>query len=234
VKTIRAANPRRAAIFGALLLILSLVLLLFARDVIRELVVLPLSYLAWLAGIFFNTAPQIFFWIGLVFVLLLMAYRSLSIRRKDLAEPPPELAELAWDTRRSGQVVFWTNRVHLMRQAHSVFYENSFHQTLGRLLLDLLAYRYRMTPNQVENHLRESSLDVPADVRDYALYSLRRLDPAPVRFWQVPFNALEKAFDTLFRGKRGWRAARPDDPRIVKILKYMEDELEVFDDHTGQ
>lgn len=234
MKTIRAANPRRAAIFGALLLILSLALLLFARDAIRELVVLPLSYLAWLAGIFFDTAPQIFLWIVLVFVLLMMAYRSLALRRKEVAEPPPELAELAWETRHSGQVAFWTNRVHLMRGTHSTYYENSFNQTLGRLLLDLLAYRYRMTPNQVEDHLREGSLDVPADVREYALYSLRRLEPAHARFWQTTWGALVEVFDAVFRGRRGGQAARPDDPRITAILKFMEDELEVFDDHTGQ
>jgi len=69
-------------------LVLALVLAIALQDVIRETVIVPLAYLWWVLGIYYNAFPQMVLWICLVVIVLLMLFGSLSadIERKGHAE----------------------------------------------------------------------------------------------------------------------------------------------------
>lgn len=55
-----------------------LVLAFTLQDIIRETVVIPLAYLWWVLGLYYDAFPQIILWVGLVVIVLLMFFGSLS------------------------------------------------------------------------------------------------------------------------------------------------------------
>lgn len=55
-----------------------LVLAFALQDVIRETVIIPLAYLWWVLGLYYDAFPQIILWVGLVVIVLLMFFGSLS------------------------------------------------------------------------------------------------------------------------------------------------------------
>lgn len=235
----RLANPRRFIVLAVLLLLFSLAVLFWARPLIRELVVLPLSYLFWAAGVFFDTTPQRFFWTALLILSALIAYRSLVGARRVFADPPPELLEADYDRPFRGQVSLWLLKINTLRRSESSYLHSSFEQSVGKLLFDALAYRNRLSVSEVEHRLRENTLDVPPAVRDYALDSLRRLDSEPQSeislLWQ---EIVARIKDWFFKGRE---QSLPPSPRLERdlerlqlVLSFLEKDLEVPSDDTGQ
>lgn len=64
------------ALLGAL--VLALVLAFALQDVIRETLILPLAYLWWVFGIYYNAFPQLILWICLLVIVLLLLFSSLG------------------------------------------------------------------------------------------------------------------------------------------------------------
>ncbi len=245
-------NTRRLAVIIGLFLLLTIALLFFARDVIRELVVLPLSYLFWLIGILIDSTPQIFFWLALLVIAFLLASRSLSRKRKILTMYPPGYT-VPDDPISTGRVNYWMGKEDLLRGRQGGFYSRSFHSALGRLLLDLLMYRYRLAPRQVEKAVREGTLDLPADIRAYVLESLSPPEPARRFFFLNLLDSIVGAvrdwIDQIQAGNLRWgglsKARQPgggrmdkrvarDDPRVKRVLTYIEEELEVPHDKSSR
>jgi hypothetical protein len=236
-------NPRRLAFFGAAIILLSLGLLFFARDLIREVIVLPLAYLVWVVGLFINTTAQMVFWLTLLAIAGLAAYRSLAGRREAVALSPPELAELGMldDPLYHGQVSYWDMRVRWLRTSTSAYFRDTFHHSLGRLLLDTLAHRYRLSPAQVENGLRDGSLSVPPAVRDYAIASLRRMDSGQgglLMRMGVGITGWLRGWFYRMQGADGSSVRDPrlmeDEKRVAVIISFLEEELEVSNDDDGR
>jgi hypothetical protein len=239
---IRAVNPRRLIFFAVLLLLVSVGVLLWMREVIREIFVLPLSYLFFIIGIFVRSTPEIYFWIVVLIFSSLIAYRSLdrkAMKQEQLA--PYEMAELAADPARRGRVYSWLIKYQSMRNNGSEYYSSNFHQSLGRLLLDLLSHRYHLPPLQVEQRLRSDTLAVPPDVREYLLNSLRPREPvrpglmAAIREWFT--RAFQNLLEGRFPQEKYASLNRPEnrvDAQVARIIKYMEEDLEVPHDDSGR
>ncbi len=237
MQNIRSINAKRLVLAAAVLLVILLVLLFYARDVIREVVVLPVSYLFWAGGILLRTTPQFFFWIALLLILALAAFRSLSGKRKETAPTPPELFEMEATRDAGGRVMFWAIKVNLMRQTNGAYYLNTFHNTLGKLLLEVLAHRYRLTSLQVEERLRDGTLNVPPEVREYALTGMGRFEPDQIGFLAYLWRRVREFVNML---TAGMKSSAPetllgrDDSQVARILEYIEEELEVRNDNSGQ
>jgi hypothetical protein len=200
-------------------------------------------------GVIVDTAPQMIFWAAALFFAVLAAYRSLTGRRKALASPPPELAEVSHTRSPGGQVAYWALRVQVMRQSPSPYFTSSFHQMVTRLLMDALSHRYRLTIRQVEDGLRDGTLDVPAEVRDYALNGLRRFDTENRPFFADLWARITQALNDLLRPNRPQnspqddrnmpgadarnRRISADEQMVLVVVNYLEKELEVSNDDTG-
>ncbi len=193
---------RRFVIFAVVFILISIIMLFWARDVIREVVVLPLSYLFYLAGIIIDYTPQIFFWIVLLLIGLRIAYLSISRKKtKDEAELALYRRPIGDSPVTSGRVWFWLNKVHLYRSGRGAYYSNTFHQALSQTLFQLLAYRYHTTVPQVTESVKDGTLALPQDIREYALECLMYNERAKVGFWNLTrewmASALRKAFSRL-------------------------------------
>lgn len=230
-------NTKRLIITAGAFIILSAVLLFWARDVIRELVVNPISYLVWLFGILIRVTPQIFFWLSLLVISLMIAYRSVSAKRKVYAQLPGVLPEQATGPASSGRVEYWANKVHLMRNARSAYFQSTFHLALNRLLINLLAHRYRVAANQVEERVREGWIDLPPDIREYLLEGSGPRFAGQGSFWYEIWQNIVEWFRSLFYSI--WYANRAipaaaEEQRVIRILEYIEGELEVQNDNAGR
>ncbi len=174
MKRLRSSKPRRLIIFGVTLAVLTFALFFWMREIVHEVVVLPLSYLFFLGGIVVDTTPQVFFWFAMVSIAIYIAYRSLNKRQK-----PGELVlhRIPVDDQpkeSAGRLSFWATKVNILRQHRGSYFLGGFHLTFGRLVIDLISHRYHLTPGQVEERVRDGSLDLPDEVKEYLMYSLSR------------------------------------------------------------
>jgi uncharacterized membrane protein len=97
-------------------LIVTLTLAFTLQDVIRETVIIPLAYLWWVLGLYYDAFPQLILWVGLVVIVLLMFFGSLSsdVVRKRHAENetkslqgPVEGLAISLEKSRKGIYVKW-------------------------------------------------------------------------------------------------------------------------------
>jgi hypothetical protein len=169
----KSPNFQRLAIFLALFILFSAALLIGVRDIIRELVVLPLSYLFWVLGVLINYTPQIFFWLMLLLIVWQIASKTLGRKPKPTLETPLNFMDQANGHVTQGRVTFWKTRIRVFQTTRSEYFSQSFHSALGKMLLDFLAYRYRLAPRQVEDYLKDNPVDLPPEIAQYALECLR-------------------------------------------------------------
>lgn len=227
-------NLKRFAIFALIALVVLVGLLFWARDVIREVIVLPLSYLVWVIGVLVDTTPQVFFWISGAILAALIIISAFTDRPKAMLRTP--LPDLPDRLPGNGRVTYWQVRTRYLRGGQGAYYERMYTSSLNRLLVEMLAYRFRLTGRQVEDQLRAGELAVPPEVRDFVLHNSEQ-------------NRLFGSSSTAFSGIKEWMIEKknvlaqrirrltgeperlaPVDPRIEFILTYMEDELEVSHD----
>jgi hypothetical protein len=236
-------NLRRVITLLALLLVVSVAIFIWLQDVVREVIVLPVSYLLFVAGIVIDTTPQLFFWLSLMLIAFWIAYRSLTTRRRRTLPPqvPPVVDDAFSRNALGGRVTFWDSRVTQMRRHSSIYYQGAFHHSLARLLIELLAHRYRLTPLQAEERLRSGELEVPAEIREYVLNSLSRLEPARGNIFAQIWKTIQATARRWFGGRPGespvggnGRPATPAEAQIARIIQYMEQELEISHDHPSQ
>lgn len=244
---VRIDNPRRLIVFAVLMAVITLVLLFWARQVIHEVFVLPLSYLWWSIKTMLIIVPEIYQWLAVVAISVLIAYRALAGKPKKVAPAPPLLAELDYEQQGTyGRVSYWANKINLIHAGSSAYYQTTFHNVLGRLLVDLLAHRYHLTPNQVEQRLREDPASeqvmpignsLPADVREYVLFSLQRGDFNGSSRWGLLLRRIREVVQALFKPKPRneiLTARAALEPRLARVIQYMEEELEVPNDDSGR
>jgi hypothetical protein len=231
----RFFNTRRVLILSAILLAFSVVMLFWARDLIREVVVLPLSYLFWVFGILVKATPQLFFWISLVTISMIIAYRGLAGKKKVYLARMPVLSDDGDRGEVTGRVSYWMSKVKMAQTGSGSYFKSSFHVAVSRLLLNQLAHRYRLPVSQVEIRLKDGSIRVPDEVRAYALSSINIFDETHSSFLSQLWRLIS---DKL---RNWWMSQRKEtvqnnfvDPQLERVLQYMEEELEVSHDNPGQ
>ncbi len=188
-------NMRRLLITAAVLILISAGLLFWGRDVIREAVVIPISILLWGLRILVQGTPQIFFWIVALLIAGLVAYYSLSGRRKPVAPAPLGVSD-SQPVYTSGRAVFWANKANLLQAGEGGYAESNSHMAVVRLLVDMLAYRYRLPARTVEEQIRDGSLgtlgvpSIPPQVMAYLRGHLVRSEPPAVGSWALAWRSL--------------------------------------------
>lgn len=172
----------RARLFRlALLLLLAALLTPFLKDFIRDVLLLPLLYLAWLARIIFDTIPQVAIWIVFLVVALLVALRSLSggrAARLDTRETPATVV---------GRIESWVRLVDQAGQEHYARWRLA--RELRKLTLVILANEKQLSQEQIRQDLTEGRLDLPPEIQAYlqaSMTSFSHFSPTRFWFWQRP------------------------------------------------
>jgi len=122
-------------------LIVALTLAFALQDVIRKTVVVPLAYLWWVLELYYHAFPQAILWAGLVAIILLMLFGSLSAdeTRKRPVERETKLAH--------GNVE--SLAISLEKAHNGVYVKWLIARRLGKLARDLLIQRGDRTSTKV-------------------------------------------------------------------------------------
>jgi len=197
-----------APLAGLLLVVL---LTLGLRDFVRDTIALPLSYILWFVGIIVRTIPQLWFWAGLLIVILITAMRSLDRERRPSPGAPGKSPYPA-----RGRIAVWAERVNMLLRGK--YSRHRFGYFIGKLILDVMAHEERLNYRDVERRLQQSDIDVPQAVRDYLISRLR---PAHTEARPKFFNRLKR-----FLGLEKQLAVQLN-AELETIITFLEEQLEV-------
>lgn len=194
---------KRLLVLALLLLPLALLTLLF-KEIARTVIVQPVMYLLWLAGLLWRSIPQVILWTILVVVVLRVAVGSLVVRRRRREEQLHAAGLEHW-----GRARIWARWVELAQQGG--YYQRRLSRYLADLTFDALAQREHLSRDQVQEELAAGRLEVPTSIRTFLLAVLN-----------------ERPLGRLAWLKRFFRAQPPAlqiSPQ--EILDYLETQLEV-------
>lgn len=184
----------------ALVLLLAALITPFLKDFIRDVLLLPLLYAAWLARIVFDSIPQLAIWIVFLIIALLIALRSLSGRR--LARPETRERPVTV----VGRIESWAHLIDRAGQEHYARWRLA--RELRKLALAILAAEKQLSTEQIKQQLTEGRLDMPPEIRAYLLASMTSFSYlSPTRFW--------------FRKKPAGSSALDLDPE--QVLQFLEE-----------
>jgi uncharacterized membrane protein len=125
---------KRARIFALIAaLVVALILAFALQDVIRKTVVIPLAYLWWVLGLYYRAFPQAILWAGLVALVLLMLFGSLST--EDTRERPVERAA------KPAHGPVESLAISLEKAHNGIYVKWMIAHRLGKLARDLLIQR---------------------------------------------------------------------------------------------
>ncbi len=190
--------------------------LLFAfQNAVRELVILPLQYLAWFASLIYHSFDQSVIW-SLLFVLALFIGVQLfyaSLRPSDERPAPPNNTPLGL-----GRVGAWLVSVRFMLAGGPG--QDYFAAEVKRLLLSILAYRESASQKEIEQRILEGSLYIPAEL----LFAFQSRVYRPPSLWSRVGMNLNAILASIRH-----QTEEPDEERrraLRVIVQFLEEQLE--------
>lgn len=129
------------------------------RDMIEETIIQPLIYIFWIVRLYYEAFPQVFLWIVLIVVVLLMEFASLVtestskgsdiVRRKPVRGPVESLAE-------------W-----MVRAPRGLYFKWLIANRLGKLSRGLVTFQTRHEPKSKWEPLTGPGWEPPREVAAY-------------------------------------------------------------------
>jgi hypothetical protein len=185
------------------ILLVAAVLTFFLRGLMRENIVGPLVYLAWVGQLIFLSIPQIGLWAIFIFIALIIALRSLAKERTPRPkEPMPEAG-------RTKRIATWAK---LIRQVDEDFYYQwQLAQALLKLTVQALANNERVERSEIRRRLEQGIIeDMPPEILAY-------LQAGMTSF--AHFSEKKPRF--------GWgKHTSPLDVDPAQVIQYLEDKIE--------
>lgn len=198
----------------------SAVLAVFLQGFVRQYVVLPVSFVAWLLGLVANSIPQSAYWAVLVAAAALIAWRAVlgPLRRNQRGESTPlatQQAERSHLAERQGM---------LARLDGSGFARERVASDLRALVVQQIAYLDHQPVDEVERRIRAGPLSLPGEVASLLADWQHWLAEEPIRPWARRLRAL--------RQRLGLQPVpAPEDSRylrqVARVIDYLENELAV-------
>jgi hypothetical protein len=191
----------------ALAVCAALVIALFLRDAVEQLLIRPAAYLFWWLGVFYRFLPQPVLWFLLILVMLYLTLGSLA---EKLHWPGRKNALRA---HRQGPVEEFAAQIE--RRQGGIFFKWQIARTLSEVALDLQELRQHTRRRQLEF----DDETVPVEVRrfleaglmtSFSDYPLPPGPPLPQRFRALP--------------------PTPFDLDLEPVIAYLESQLENDDD----
>jgi hypothetical protein len=194
-----------------LILALTAFLALVVGGTARELLIAPIRRILWVWFLIFRAIPQPLFWAVLLTTTVFLAARSLIKLQKHRlrAEKTPMK-----HPRRVQLLARW---IHYATRGY--YFKRRLAQHLGELAVETLAYRRRLTGEQVREDLKADELDAPPDVRAY-------IQAATTRLSLTPAGLLSRLVRRVQLGAQ----ASPLDIDPENVVRFLERQLEVQHD----
>lgn len=154
---------------------LALVLSRAFGTVVRDLVAVPLLYVAWLGRLYVRTVPRAFLWAGLLLFGFLLAVVSGLAAASDRGKRRPHPG---CGTKTTGPYDAPVRRLVLQIQAaeRSAYSRKRLGRRLGGLALQVLGHREQYRLAEIDRRL--DALEAPAEIRRVVAWADQRSPPA--------------------------------------------------------
>jgi hypothetical protein len=205
---------RRLLVLG-LILLMAAPLVLVLRDFAREAIVVPLLYVLWLGRLLFRSIPQPLLWSLFLTLVLFVAVRSLGKRGGSVGGMREAEAESP------GRVWVWARRIQLAARGDYSRWRLAHY--LRKLILDVLAHRERLTPEQLKRRLGTGEVVAPPAVQAYLRAGLMPMPSGPIGL-----------FSRLRQQLRSRARPSPLDAGLESAVQFLENQLEVPHDRRNR
>jgi len=185
------------------ILLVAAVLTFFLRGLMRENIVGPLVYLAWLGQLIFWSIPQVGIWAVFIFIGLIIALQSLTKKR-----PPPSKRPIP-EAGRAKRIGSWAKS---FRQADEDFYYQwQLAQELQKLTVQALANDERVERSEIRRRLEQGTID--------------DMSPEVLVYLQAGMTSFAHLTDNKSRFRWG-KQKSPLDIDPAQVIQYLEDKIE--------
>jgi hypothetical protein len=196
----------------------ALALLLLLRQTVREAVVVPILYLAWLGNLVFRSIHQAIFWALFSLAVAVLLFTSLPRRsrpRRAATRPVGRAPE-------NRRVATWAAlAARLADESRADFFAS---REFRKLIVSVWAYRVNLSPMELESDIRSGVLEVPPEWRFYFQAS-----PRPQEAHRGVLRRVLRRLRSAFR-VGGPRPARSSYPHLHVLIQSLEAEQEVARD----
>lgn len=147
-------------IFLLVPLVVAALLLAFPlREAVEDIVIQPMQYLIWGAGILYRSIPQFWIWValsGIIFFILLLPFLDdlPPIRKRHKKEPPEQ-----------GPIEKMAEALN--KADRGIYFRWSVANRIGKIMRDWIAYRERLDKRWQANDLARLEGQVSFDVYQY-------------------------------------------------------------------
>ncbi len=213
-------NARRWQIILVIVLIVvlaSALSTLLLRDIVRQYIVLPLSFGLWLISLVVNSIPQSTYWAFLVAIAVWVAWHFIitPIRSQRGAKNTRTI------TRQVERSRLEERQDLLARMDESRFACERVAFEMRALVVQQIAYQDHQTVDDVERRVRARSLEVPEEVNSLLVDWQHWLADEPADRWERYGRRVVRHFSS---GKR----RKPDDSRYLRQVERVIDYLETL------
>ncbi len=175
---------KKRLLTAGLILLAAIVIAPAFRNVVREVIVIPLLYMFWIGRFIFEAIPQIGLWGAFFTICLLILGVSLLVGNRKRKSTAPVTVEAY-----PGRVEGWAHLID--RAAQDDYFKWRLAQQLQKLALSAVAHQKGQSFKQTRQQFRQGDLDMSPELKAYFQASLRSLGhlPSPKRFYHTKRSA---------------------------------------------
>jgi hypothetical protein len=190
------------------------------QDSLKEYVLIPLLYVMWVTELVLKSFDQRCIWL-----MALVVAVSLSLAFSHRSRSPVDIYQRSVSQRfpDSGRIRYWRRQIRI---GSSTLYTSGFHRSeLSRLVIETLAYREGVSTEEIKEQLNVGVITLPTEVRYIlGLDEVQGHPDKPLGFMKRTARWFNQIFGQLFAPKFS------PNPRIEKVIEYLESLMEVDDD----
>ena len=197
-------------LIGVVLLAIPLMFLM--ENFVRDAIVTPLAYLAWLVGLLIDALPESYL-LGLaVAVVVVIAVRSL------LRDTPPPSFQNVRPTSTEGKATTWLHRLQMVTKGS--YSRQRLEHHVGQLLLQIIAYENRVSTREAGRMVEADEVELSPALMAYLESALSRRLPKAPNLWE--------RLKTFILGRSTPKStAHAMASELDPILLYLERELKI-------
>lgn len=167
-------------------LVLGSLVIKFWQELIRELILLPFSYLVYFGGLIYRSFDQQALWTTLVILVLIIAWLSLRLRQ-DLSRTASDVKDQI-----PPRIAIWGKR---LKDVHrGTYMQWRLAQHMSELVLDAVAYRAGYTREQIGEKIIEIEFDLPKEIQAY-LQAARGFQASTAMSRRTLFSSVPQPLD---------------------------------------
>ena len=212
-------HNRRVVILIATILVVSLVLAIIYRDLIRDNVLIPILYLFWYIRLFLKSLGEVCLWPIALVILVFIALLILRKQKNSLLEEHGYTE--AHDQVEEGRVAFWMK--YIRRQSLGAENLGFASFRMRELVLSVLAYQENLTNAELEAEIDRGQAQIPEEFQNILQWADQASKPMT-----RPASLKNKLL--------GWLHSRtnsnqsPANPELRELVRYLEAQLEIDHD----